>query len=365
MRPPSEHFQEVLRFAPAALSSAIVHLVLLIAMGLLFVTYNVTDSIEIVVSNDDGLLEVELMTDSLEIEPMDVDAASMADLTFVEEEIVITDVGELATLSLLDGQDGIGATAGAQGMGLSEGLTGEFGEKIRDAQKNGIDIAIVFDSTGSMSSEIAIVKQRISTIGKALLRKIPRARFSLVTYRDHRDTYMVRGIELTDDMSQIDEFLAQVSAAGGGDTPEAVDAGMYWAITKNYFRHNSQKAMLIFGDAPPHRKRLPSCLTMAKSFRRRDKGRVSTITCQHPTPLPEFYEIARAGGGDAYTLQDSRWLMEELLVLAFGQEHRKDVLEFFELGGSNASRELQGVGDFGPDLNDPFGPSKRGRGIYR
>jgi hypothetical protein len=70
---------------------------------------------------------------------------------------------------------------------------------------------------------------------------------------------------------------------------------------------------------------------MARHFRESGKGKVSTITCRSAIPLREFYAIARSGGGEAYTLRNTRWLMEELLVLAFGREHRDDVLKFFEL----------------------------------
>src|SRR5690606_2003213 len=47
-------------------------------------------------------------------------------------------------------------------------------------KEHGIEIVIVFDSTGSMRREIDAVKERIETIGNAVLRKIPHARFSLV-----------------------------------------------------------------------------------------------------------------------------------------------------------------------------------------
>ena len=102
-------------------------------------------------------------------------------------------------------------------------------------------------------------------------------------------------------------------------------------MTTLYFRPDSQKAMLIFGDAPPHQHHLNACLKMANHFRTYGKGKVSTITCRNFVPLGEFYAIARSGGGDAYTLRNTRWLMEELLILAFGREHRNDVLKFFEL----------------------------------
>ena len=70
-----------------------------------------------------------------------------------------------------------------------------------------IEIVVVFDSTGSMGSEIYAVKRRIVKIGKTVLEKIPRARFSLVTYRDRRDTYLVKGIELSNSLERLESFV--------------------------------------------------------------------------------------------------------------------------------------------------------------
>ena len=89
--------------------------------------------------------------------------------------------------------------------------------------------------------------------------------------------------------------------------------------------------MLIFGDAPPHQPELKTCLGIAEEFRASENASVHTISCRHALPMHEFYLIANAGGGRAFVLNNVRGLMEELLVLAFGPEHRQDVLKYFEL----------------------------------
>ncbi len=216
-----------------------------------------------------------------------------------------------------------------------QGLPGTFADRIQDAHSNGIEIVIVFDATGSMGREINVVKERILTISETVLAKIPKARFSLVAYRDgapglRRDgSFLSKGIRLGNDSKMISAFMNPMGAGGGGDHPEAVFAGMDWAIHKNNFRSESQKVMLIFGDAPPHD--TEGCIRLARKFSGYQKGIVHTITCRSVAAMPEFYEIAAAGRGRAFTMGDSKGLAEELIVTAFGQQHRNAVINFFEL----------------------------------
>jgi hypothetical protein len=89
--------------------------------------------------------------------------------------------------------------------------------------------------------------------------------------------------------------------------------------------------ILVFGDAPPHRERLQRCLELATEFRQQHKGIVSTVTCRSRSPLPEFYQIATAGGGEAFLTTDQREIMTQLMVLVFGSQHRQKVIEAFKL----------------------------------
>ena len=340
--------------ATAMLTSIVVHMVVMVVLGVIIVSrQSKEDFIELSFS-ESALNEIEpVVMESIPIEPVtENQASSMASFQLAEQEFEFSEIADLPTLSLVDGDDGIGLTDSIDGLGTLDALQGEsseFNKRIRQAKKHGIDIVIVFDSTGSMGVEINAVKQRIQVIGTALLKKLPKARISLVTYRDTTDSYLVRGTPLTNSLSQLKSFLNTVQANGGGDHPEAVDAGMHWALTNNQFRDKSQKAILIFGDAPPHPSKLARCLNMAREFRERKYGRVSTICCantafvvtrrvgsrpkivRNAIGIPEFREIAKKGGGDVYMMTDAKKLMEDILVLAFGKRHRRDVLKFFEL----------------------------------
>jgi hypothetical protein len=237
--------------------------------------------------------------------------------------VVSPSVGGSSASSFELGPVGIGGSGSMSG-GSWEGL-------LQNLRRNGLDIVICFDSTGSMGGEIRQVKAQIQRIGDSLVRLVPKARIGLCTYRDDGDEYVVRGLPLTGEIAEIGNYLLGVDADGGGDRPEAVHRGMRWAIEHNKFRSNSRKVILIFGDAPPHQRHLEECLSIASDFARQQKGIVSTVTCRSGVRLPEFVEIAQMGGGEAFLTTDERQIMTQLMVLVFGSRYRGKVLEAFRL----------------------------------
>jgi hypothetical protein len=231
------------------------------------------------------------------------------------------------------GSDPAGFDLGAVGVGAGGGMAGggSWDGMLQTLRRNGLEVVIAFDSTGSMTGEINEVKAQIHKIGTTMLALVPKTRFSLCTYRDKGDSYVVKGIPLTSDIRQIEYFLKGVEAGGGGDQPEAVQEGIKWALENNKFRASARKIILIFGDAPPHAEDQPTCLKLAKGFREQDKGVVSTVTCRAGSPMPEFYAIADAGGGEAFLATDSRQIVSQLVILVFGSQHKDKVVEAFKL----------------------------------
>jgi len=214
--------------------------------------------------------------------------------------------------------------AGGSGGGSWEGMIGTL-------RRQGLDIVLCFDSTGSMGGEIDQVKRQIERIGQTLVTLIPKTRISICTFRDRGDEYVVKGLPLTTSIQDVSNYLGAIRASAGGDLPEAVEEGLYWSTSQNQFRPAARKVILLFGDAPPHRERLQRCLQIATDFRKHEKGIVSTVTCRSSSPLPEFYEIAMAGGGEAFLTTNQREIMTQLMVLVFGSQHRQKVLEAFKL----------------------------------
>ena len=204
---------------------------------------------------------------------------------------------------------------------------------IQQLRRNGLDIVIAFDSTGSMSGEINQVKRQIGRIGDTLTKLVPKTRIGVCTYRDEGDEYLVKGLPLTNDIQQVQTYLEDVFAGGGGDHPEAVQEGLRWPMENNQYRSRARKVILLFGDAPPHQQKKRECLKLAADFSSQQGGIVSTVTCRNSSHIPEFIEIAQMGGGEAFLTSDEKQIMTQLLVLVFGSRYRGKVLEAFKILG--------------------------------
>lgn len=280
----------------------------------------------------DDAQEQELSAESQPVSESNDELEEMLEVTPPSDPAAETAVESLALAPLSPSAgDGAAFDLGAVTIGGGSMAGGGWDGLLQNLRRNGLDIVITFDSTGSMGGEIRQVKQQIQRIGGTLLTLVPKARISICTYRDEGDDFVVQGLPLTGDIAEVERFLAGIAADGGGDEPEAVHEGLRWAIERNQFRGSARKVILLFGDAPPHRQFHGLCLSLASDFSRQQNGIVSTVTCRRGRWLEEFYEIARAGGGEAFLASDARQIMEQLIVLVFGSTHRGKVLEAFEL----------------------------------
>lgn len=291
-----------------------------------------------------GTLPNEVLTERPE-ETLEPEEATASERTQAAEEVLEVPTPRLAVADASGGDELAvgppslsGGDAGSfdlgtvsTGGGGGSGGGGSWEGMLQTLRRNGLDIVITFDSTGSMGGEIAQVKQQIRRIGGTLIKLIPEARIGICTYRDEGDDYVVRGLPLTGNIQSVDNFLAGVSAGGGGDAPEAVHEGLRWSMSYNDFRPRARKVILLFGDAPPHAEHFRFCLRLASDFNGQRKGVVSTVTCRNPQRMREFVDIAYAGGGEAFLTTDERQIMTQLLVLVFGSQYRAKVVEAFEL----------------------------------
>jgi Mg-chelatase subunit ChlD len=214
---------------------------------------------------------------------------------------------------------------------ITANLNEDFGALLERLKRDGLDLVITFDSTGSMTGEINQVKRQIHRIGRTLMEMIPQTRISICTYRDQGDDYVVKGLPLTRNLDQVQLFLNEITAGGGGDEPEAVDQGLRWSIEQNQFLPNARKVILLFGDAPPHESSMNEIIKITAGFRQRQGGVISTVTCRNPNRLYSFEQIAEHGGGEAFLTQNEREIVSQLMILVFGSQHQEKVLEAFQL----------------------------------
>ncbi len=207
--------------------------------------------------------------------------------------------------------------------------TEEFSDLVSKLNRDGLDVIITFDSSGSMQGEIDQVKNQINRLGSVLFELIENTRIGICTYRDIGDNYLVDGLPLTDNLAEAVLFLEKINASGGGNEPEAVDAGLEWA-TRQGFRPAARKVILLFGDAPPRPSKSVLCERIASEFGKKG-GIVSTVTCRKTRMLDDFVRIAQSGRGEAFLTTNEHQIMAQLIVLVFGSQHRGKVIEAFDL----------------------------------
>ena len=121
-------------------------------------------------------------------------------------------------------------------------------------EKN-FDIAFVIDATGSMGDELEYLKAELKDViqESKLRNKHVNLRLSSVVYRDSSDAYLTKFDGFTSNIDQSISFIQKQSAAGGGDYPEAVHAGLQEALMMDWSQSAVGRIIFMLLDAPPHK----------------------------------------------------------------------------------------------------------------
>jgi len=118
-----------------------------------------------------------------------------------------------------------------------------------------LDLLFMLDTTGSMGDELTKVQSTIDSIAQRIDAFTPRPsiRYGLVAYRDEGDAYVTRPFPFTDDLATFRGRLNELSADGGGDTPEAVDEALYESVVRADWRDEpAVRLVFLVADAAPH-----------------------------------------------------------------------------------------------------------------
>jgi len=117
-----------------------------------------------------------------------------------------------------------------------------------------LDVHFLIDATGSMSDEIAQLKENMIAVSEQIetLPSSPNVRFGMTIYRDRGDLFVSRTLDFTPDVSAFTDELAQVHADGGGDYPESLNEGLHNAIHLPEWRGEDTVSLIfLLADAPP------------------------------------------------------------------------------------------------------------------
>ena len=180
---------------------------------------------------------------------------------------------------------------------------------------DGLEVALVVDSTGSMQNVLDWVKRDVGKLMRVFRMVSRRPRIAVVCYRDHNEEYVSKNTPLSGDVARLTRALRGERATGGRDEPEAVLDGLARAvkILKWSPRKTVHKTILLIGDAPPHFKTLPAIQKLLdaqvkKGFR---------VNCVKVNGSPsEFDTIARWGRGVSLSIlfRQERYISNRVLL---------------------------------------------------
>lgn len=174
------------------------------------------------------------------------------------------------------------------------------------APRRAVDVVFAVDTTGSMGGLIEGAKRTVWSIATHIRKAEPDAdlRIGLVAYRDTSDDYVTRDFALTSDLDAVFAELSGYRAAGGGDTPENVDAALDDAVHKMAWRDDAKKLVFLVGDAPPaSRGDVPRFDVTAREAGERQIV-LNTIRCGFDAvTAAAWQQIASLGNGQFSTIQ--------------------------------------------------------------
>lgn len=159
-----------------------------------------------------------------------------------------------------------------------------------ESKKHGLEIAFVVDATGSMSDEIAYLKDDLTDILQKSTSKITgEISYASVFYRDKTDSYLTRKSDFTSNLTEAIDFIKLQSAGEGGDFPEAVDKGLEEAVNLTWSKNENTKIIFLLLDAPPHAEH-DKLLSIRKSIiQAANKGiRIVPVICSGADKNLEF-----------------------------------------------------------------------------
>lgn len=223
--------------------------------------------------------------------------------------------------------------------GAGDGTDGDFVRTVGGLRKSGLEVVLVFDSTGSMGSVLDATRRELGRMLEAMQALVPRARVGIVTYRDEgRDeAYLTRELEIDDDVYRALMFIQTVRAGGGGDHPEAVAEALDVAYGLNW-RGGAERVVVLIGDAPAHNQSMRKLRRVVRRFAKDEKASTHTILTTSrtdrsfdPTAEGHFVEIARSGHGKALRFEGEDTILRQILDLSIGGKFRPQVDRVYKI----------------------------------
>lgn len=137
-------------------------------------------------------------------------------------------------------------------IGNRDDLLYEIDNILSERKSDEVDLVLVLDTTISMKDNLDFVKKKLVPLLKTRTKNYTRFRIGVVFYRDYKESYLTREFAFTTDFSSIEAILRKVKVAGGRDKEEAVNEGIFSAVS-NFDWVASDRIIIQIGDALGHK----------------------------------------------------------------------------------------------------------------
>jgi hypothetical protein len=257
---------------------------------------------------------------------------------------------------------GIGGGGGV-GSGRGHGIGRGFVMKLR---RDGLDVVLVIDGTGSMKLIIDDVKAHMRDLVGAIHNIVPTARVGIVVYGGVGERVAMQPLTIMP--ARLESFLAGLDAKGGGEWEENVLGGIRAATEKMDWRPYAKKVIVLVADSPPPKADFTQLRAIAARFHRNNgafnaidlsalehqrfeaafnkqvhNAPASTAVSPAGSALPTFYRetqlaylvLVRDGGGEVHALNSGEQINQQVMVLAFGEQWRAMVAPLSHTIASN------------------------------
>jgi hypothetical protein len=203
-----------------------------------------------------------------------------------------------------------------------------------------IDLAISFDTTGSMYPCLTQVRRNVANLVKKMIATVQGIRIAIIAHGDYCDeghSYVTKILDFTSDEKKISDFIQGVEPTGGGDAPECYELVLHQARSLSW-KSGKSKVLVMIGDDVPHAPNYP--LNKGRIDWRNELGLLTEagISVHGVHALPgcrrhskSFYdEIARKTGGFYLTLDQFSTVEDLLMAVATKQDGDETLNSYVE-----------------------------------
>jgi len=203
---------------------------------------------------------------------------------------------------------------------------------VSGATSSNVEIVFSFDTTGSMSSCLGLVRQKVSDTVTRLMKDIPKIRIGIIAHGDYCDgAKAISILDLCSDADKICKFVNETGATGGGDAPECYELALYEA-KKLSWSEDYAKALVIIGDEVPH----PPSYTTEKinwfdevetlsNMGVKIYG-VRALNCTYAIPFYE--ELSERTGAVSITFNSFQLIVDMFLAICYREASPEKLQEF-------------------------------------